>query len=109
LNTRVRIDIPSEDTDRASQVLSRENAIVLCINALRSVPGWTDLIEREVKEGKSLELAWRMDTNLDWIWLSDDVDGEERKWAVMCGLALKQVCMFEILKRAPCLTIGPII
>ncbi|GLB38456.1 putative pleckstrin homology domain containing protein [Lyophyllum shimeji] len=90
MNTRVRIDVPS-DGGEISQVLSRANAIALCKNVLSSVPGWNELIEREMIEGKSLELAWRMDTNLDWIWLDDDVAGEERREAVLCGLALKQL------------------
>ncbi|KAF5382546.1 hypothetical protein D9615_002957 [Tricholomella constricta] len=90
MDTRVKIDIPLADTDRLSRVFSRENAIALCVNALRSVPDWNNLIEREIVEGKSLELAWRADTNLDWIWLNDDIEGEERRWAVLCGLALKQ-------------------
>ncbi|KAF8073812.1 Pleckstrin homology domain-containing protein [Lyophyllum atratum] len=90
LNTRVKIDIPSADAGNISQVFTRDNAIALTVNALRTVPGWNELIQRELKEGKSLQLAWRVDTNLDWIWLDDDVDGEERRWAVLCGLALKQ-------------------
>jgi len=37
-----------------------------------------------------LELAWRIDTALDWVWQTEDVEGKAREWAVLCGLALKQ-------------------
>ncbi|KAG6917465.1 hypothetical protein DXG01_002442 [Tephrocybe rancida] len=88
--TKVKIDIPPGDADRLSRVFSRENVIALCMNALASVPDWKRLIEREMQEGKTLELAWRQESYLDWVWLDDDVDGYERRWAVLCGLALKQ-------------------
>lgn len=91
LNTKVKIDIPTADNDRIYRVFSRENAIALCRDSLRSVPDWKNLVEREILEGKSLELAWRVDTNLDWVWLDDDIEGDMRQWAVLCGLALKQV------------------
>ncbi|KAG5648284.1 hypothetical protein DXG03_004854 [Asterophora parasitica] len=90
LNTKIKIDAAITDVDRLSRVFTRENAIALCMKALRGVPSWKSVIEREIKEGKSLELAWRLDTKLDWIWLDEDIEGEERRWAVLCGLALKQ-------------------
>ncbi|KAG6866302.1 hypothetical protein C0991_006398 [Blastosporella zonata] len=99
VNTRVKIDIPPGDSDRLSTVFSRENLIALCKSTLASVPDWKNLIEREMEEGKTLELAWRRDTNIDWVWLDHDVNGHERRWAVLCGLALKQS------SRPPCLEI----
>lgn len=38
-----------------------------------------------------MELAWRLDTNLDWVWWHDDIQGHPRPWAVLAGLALNQV------------------
>ncbi|RDB17902.1 Meiotically up-regulated gene 56 protein [Hypsizygus marmoreus] len=98
LNTRVRIDIPTTDDQGIYEVCSRENIIALCKKSLRSVGDWNNLIEREVMKGKVLELAWRVDTNLDWIWREDDVDGESRPWAVLCGLALKQASQPAVLE-----------
>ena len=45
----------------------------------------------QLERGVRLGLAWRMNTNLDWIWLDEDVRGNPRYWAVLYGLALKQV------------------
>jgi len=95
LSTKVTIDIPeAEDIDSGGlySLFNRENVINLCVESLRSVPDWKFLMEREIKEGKSLQLAWRVDANLDWVWLETDVFGEPRDWAVLCGLAFKQVC-----------------
>ncbi|KAG6830694.1 hypothetical protein H0H92_015170 [Tricholoma furcatifolium] len=93
VNTKVRIDIPPgvrNHTDRLPRIFHRDNIITLCTTSLASVPDWRALIEREIKEGKELQLAWRRDTNLDWIWLDDDVDGRERLWEVLYGFALRQ-------------------
>lgn len=49
-------------------------------------------IEAEVGRRKVLRLAWRLGSNMDWVWFDDDVQGYERRWSVLCGLALKRVC-----------------
>ncbi|KAG5650960.1 hypothetical protein H0H81_010398 [Sphagnurus paluster] len=89
LDSRVKIDIPQADSGQVAQVFSRENTIALCANALRSVPDWKNLMERTITNSKMLQLAWRVDTKLDWIWLDDDIEGLERQWAVLCGLVMK--------------------
>lgn len=94
LSTKVTIDIPeAEDTVNGGlyYLFKRENVIKLCMKSLRSVLDWKFLMERLTKEENSLQLAWRVDANLDWIWLETDVFGETRDWAVLCGLAFKQV------------------
>jgi hypothetical protein len=95
LDTRVRIDIPPEQADQPedSTIFARENIIKLCTAALGSVPDWYYLIQRQIEEGRSLELAWRLDTQLDWVWQDECVDGTRRYWAVLCGLPLKQVSL----------------
>ncbi|TFK73572.1 hypothetical protein BDN72DRAFT_834437 [Pluteus cervinus] len=92
LDTRVKIDIPSGpmDMEQLFKVFNRDNVISLCMDSLRAVNNWNALIEREILSGKTLELAWRVDTDLDWIWLEDDIEGKKRDWAVLCGLALRQ-------------------
>lgn len=94
LDTRVKIDVPNLDMLESNQRYSmfrRDNIVGLCMKALRSVEDWDIIIERQLMEGKKLELAWRIDTNLDWVWLETDVYGKRRDWVVLCGLALKQV------------------
>lgn len=101
LDTRVKIDVPnfeSIDKEKAFHMFSRENIIALCMDSLRSVGDWNIIIERQLREGKTLELTWRVDTTLDWIWVDDDADGRPRDWAVLCGLALKQVSRFYLFK-----------
>ncbi|KAG7443112.1 uncharacterized protein BT62DRAFT_935448 [Guyanagaster necrorhizus] len=91
LDAKVKIDVPKMATvEGYSKMFTRANVIALCLQSLRKVPDWREVIEREISLGKVLELAWRMDTNLDWIWLEDDVYGQRRGWAVLCGLAYKQ-------------------
>ena len=94
LSTKVTIDITKpEDTENGGlyYLFKREDVIDLCVKSLRNIPNWKFLVEKEAKEGKSLQLAWRVDTNLDWVWLDTDVLGETRDWAVLCGLPFKQV------------------
>lgn len=91
LDAAVKIDVPAMENDQVFKVLSRDNIIRLCMHSLRSVPDWKSVIERQMAKGQTLQLAWRADTNLDWIWLEHDTYGDPRQWAVLCGLALKQV------------------
>lgn len=94
MESRVKIDIPSSislETEEGLVMFTRENIIELCRKTLKNHRDWEFIIEREIEKGKSLELAWRMETKLDWVWLDEDIHGEKREWAVLCGLALKQV------------------
>lgn len=94
MESRVKIDIPASvslETEEGLSMFTRENIIGLVRNALKNFKDWEFIIEREVEKGKHIELAWRMDTKLDWVWLDDDVDGNRREIAVLCGLPLKQV------------------
>ncbi|KAJ7288432.1 Pleckstrin homology domain-containing protein [Mycena rebaudengoi] len=87
LGTRVRIDLP--DT-YSPEMFTRSNIIALCMRSLRAVKDWKELIELQLAEGKRMELAWRMGTQLDWVWLDTDVLDEPRASAVLCGLAMQQ-------------------
>ena len=94
LSTKVTIDIANpEDAENGGlyRLFKRENVINLCMESLRNLPDWKFLVEKEIEEGSSLQLAWRVDANLDWVWLDTDVLGETRDWAVLCGLVFKQV------------------
>ncbi|KAH9854680.1 Pleckstrin homology domain-containing protein [Lenzites betulinus] len=93
LDTRIKIDVPEFDNanlDAAYTVFSRENIIRLCEKYLRTVPEFRALMERSHAEGATFELAWRADTDLDWICRTSDDRAAPRKWAVLCGLALAQ-------------------
>lgn len=94
MDSRVKIDVPSTlslETNESIAMFTRQNLISLCRKSLKNYSDWEFIIERELEKGKHLELAWRMETKLDWVWLDDDVNGKRRGWAVLCGLALKQV------------------
>jgi len=94
LATKVTIDIPESsefDTDNLYCLFKRHNVIELCMETLRKVPEWKYLMEGEMIDGRSLQLAWRVKANLDWVWLDDDVFGKPSDWSVLCGLAFKQV------------------
>lgn len=94
LDTRLKIDLPQSDFaigDPAASVLDPLNALSLCKQALRRVEDYDEVIGRAIQNGASLELAWRMDTRLDWVWQTEDLLGNKRDWAVAYGLALKQV------------------
>ncbi|KAJ7175763.1 Pleckstrin homology domain-containing protein [Mycena filopes] len=87
LGTRVRIEMPGIE---APEMFTRENIIGLCMQSLRRVKDWKELIELQLSGGKELELAWRLGTQLDWVWLDTDVLGQPRDCAVLCGLAMQQ-------------------
>ncbi|KAF8908921.1 Pleckstrin homology domain-containing protein [Gymnopilus junonius] len=99
LSTKVTIDVPeNEEMHNGSlyKIFKRENILDLCMNSLRKVPDWDYLMENELAKGKSLQLAWRVDANLDWIWLETDVYERPRDWAVLCGLPFKHHPVLEV-------------
>jgi hypothetical protein len=97
LNTKIRIDVPVSDYQALYKIFTRQNIVDLCVEALRPLPEWKNVIEREIDGNRSLQIAWRSGTTLDWIWLDEDVEGRAREWAVLCGLATKQVSLIRVL------------
>ncbi|KAJ7696070.1 Pleckstrin homology domain-containing protein [Mycena rosella] len=87
LGTRVSIEMPGTESP---EMFTRSNMVALCMHSLRRVKDWKELIELQLLEGQELELAWRLGTQLDWVWLDTDVLGEPRDCAVLCGLAMQQ-------------------
>jgi hypothetical protein len=103
LDTRMKIDIP-ENLDNA--VFSHDNLVALSMSRFSNVQDWDIIVQKRLAEGAHLELAWRLDTNLDWVWWHDDVYGNPRAWAVLAGLALNQV--LYISSSAPIFdSVGP--
>ncbi|KIY67116.1 hypothetical protein CYLTODRAFT_397691 [Cylindrobasidium torrendii FP15055 ss-10] len=90
LDTKVKIDVPTIETVDGLKMFTRSNIIKLCIQGLRTVPDWHDVVEHQICGGRVLELAWRSGVNLDWIWQEEDVFNRDRSWVVLCGLALQQ-------------------
>ncbi|KAL1711106.1 Pleckstrin homology domain-containing protein [Schizophyllum commune] len=93
LDTRLRVEVPDLSImpiEKVAQLLSRDNLVKLCLKSLRGAGDFKAEVERALERGVRLGLAWRMNTNLDWIWLDEDVRGNPRYWAVLYGLALKQ-------------------
>ncbi|KAF5389237.1 hypothetical protein D9757_003483 [Collybiopsis confluens] len=91
LDTKLKIDMPNIDNIQTYKVFSKDNLIALSTQSLRAVSDWNFLVERQLAAGNTLQLCWRQGSYLDWIWLDDDVQGQPRDWAVLCGLALKQL------------------
>ncbi|KZT12064.1 uncharacterized protein LAESUDRAFT_640838 [Laetiporus sulphureus 93-53] len=91
LDTRIKIDIPdSGDVAAAYAVFNKQNIIRTCQERLKQVAEYSDLLEHTVAARGALALAWRSETNLDWVWQLEDVQGSTRDWAILCGLALHQ-------------------
>jgi hypothetical protein len=88
INTRMKIDIP-ESADYA--FLCHDNLVALCMKTLGTLQDWDAIIKKRLADGAHVELAWRFDTNLDWVWWLDDINGNSRTWAVLAGMALHQV------------------
>jgi len=96
LDTRMKIDFP-ENADYS--IFSHDNLVALIMRTFSKIQEWNIIIQERLAEGARLELAWRLDTNLDWVWWHDDVHGHSRAWAVLAGLALNQV--FYMSSGAP--------
>ncbi|KAF6757469.1 hypothetical protein DFP72DRAFT_1032426 [Ephemerocybe angulata] len=94
MNSTVTIDIPYRlqiDNQELYAMFTRENLVELCMESLSKVPDWFSLVEHEITDqGKRLELCWRRDAHLDWLWMDEDVYGKSRPWATLAGLAVKQ-------------------
>lgn len=87
-----RVSIPIPETGEDWKVLTRDFIIDQCSQAMESSFAWQTVVQLPILSGRRLELCWRSDTKLDWVWLKDDVDGEKRDWEVLFGMALNYVC-----------------
>ena len=97
LSTKVTIDIPEGNGSTIPyRIFTRDSLIHICLESLRKVPDYKFLLAKALESGKSPQLAWRYQTNLDWVWLDHDVFGMPREWSVLCGLAFKEVRVFII-------------
>lgn len=99
LGTKVAIDLPAldlMDPSAASKMFSRRNIIALCARSLKPVPGWSNFVDYEKMRGRTLQLAWRAETHVDWVWIDEYTEGEQREWPVLCGVAFKNAssCKF---------------
>lgn len=76
----------------AYRIFENKNVLRLCRESLSKTGNEHELLRHKLATGAELALAWRSETNLDWVSQLDDVQGNPRKWAILCGLALNQVC-----------------
>ncbi|KAG2155842.1 uncharacterized protein EDB93DRAFT_1128478 [Suillus bovinus] len=101
IGTRVDLDVPAVDEvniDKAYHMFSRKNIIDTVRKSLASSCGshevasrdWNHVVERKIAAGTTLQLAWNLEAKLDWVWKEEDVMGQPRPWAVLCGLAMQQ-------------------
>lgn len=94
LGTRVRVDIPNLDRGAAGDSwkhFTRSYLIEACSRSLSGLPDWDSMMESPVLRGARLELAWRKESKLEWVWLQTDEEGRDIDWQVLFGLALRQV------------------
>ncbi|KAF9454744.1 hypothetical protein P691DRAFT_716543 [Macrolepiota fuliginosa MF-IS2] len=101
LGTKVAIELPPldlMDAITAAKMFSRRNIIALCLRSLKPVPGWGNFVEYEKKRGRTLQLAWRSETHVDWVWFDRNAEGEQREWSVLCGLAFKNSPQAPVLE-----------
>ncbi|KAG8829407.1 hypothetical protein FRC17_006633 [Serendipita sp. 399] len=96
IDARVSFPIPVIDlvTEREGyRSFTREKVIQSCREQMSGIPEWDLLIESALKPGEGreagqLELCWRTESNLDWAWLQEDINGLNRPWSVLFGVAL---------------------
>jgi hypothetical protein len=94
LGSKVAFELPSLDLmdhKTAIRMFSRSNIIALCIKSMKPIPGWSNFIDHERKKGRTLQLAWRSETHVDWVWEDQTSEVGQREWTVLFGLALKGV------------------
>lgn len=94
LGSKVSFELPSLDLmdhKTAIRMFSRSNIIALCIKSMKPIPGWSNFIDREKQKGRQLQLAWRSETHVDWVWNDQTCKDQSREWTVLSGLALKNV------------------
>ncbi|KAL4081076.1 Pleckstrin homology domain-containing protein [Scleroderma citrinum] len=101
IDTRLKLDLPVEyvvNLDGAYDMFSVQNIVNLVRQSMISAHGvssvasrnWAYLVEQQLQAGRRLELDWRLGSQIDWIWQTEDIQGNVRPWAVLCGLALNQ-------------------
>lgn len=99
-DTHLRIDVPLGDAaniDEVYRVFSVDNIVETVLQSVASARGVPEIvffdwnyIRQDLQSGKRLALVWRLEGQLEWIWQPTDVEGNDRRWLVLCGLSLKQ-------------------
>jgi hypothetical protein len=92
LDVSLKLDLPAhENWAMIYQEFSPHLVLEMCEEAISRLPNWKFLMETAIQEGDGgFELAWRVNSVMDWVTHEDDVDGHPRKWAALWGLALRQ-------------------
>ncbi|CUA72521.1 Nuclear pore complex protein Nup214 [Rhizoctonia solani] len=92
LGTRVRVDMPDLDHGASDswKRFTRSYLIKACGRSLRGLPDWDSMMQSPTLRGSRLELAWRKESKLDWVWQSTDEEGKDIDWQVLFGLAMRQ-------------------
>lgn len=96
LEARVTFPIPAIDAATGLEgykTFTREKVLEDSREQMSGIPEWDLLVESALSRGVEkdrarLELCWRTEGKLDWVWLEKDVDGAPRPWAVLFGIAL---------------------
>jgi hypothetical protein len=103
IDTRLKVDIPRG----ADNGVSATTILALCTRTLSTAHDWDVIIKKRLAGGAHMEPAWRLDTNLDWVWWVDDIHNNPRSWAVLAGLALNRVLSMGSNHFLPLDTVAP--
>ncbi|KAG9035602.1 hypothetical protein FRB95_011008 [Tulasnella sp. JGI-2019a] len=89
LGSRIRFDVPSAEfleVNQGYRTISRRYILDMC----RQYIGPEDW-EKILDDAGQVELCWRKNGNLEWIWLDLDVNGETRAWSVVHPVGFRQL------------------
>lgn len=91
LGSRFRLDVPNADfleVQQGYQTISRRYILEQCQESL-GAEDWERACDDD--DDVKLELCWRKNGNLEWIWLDTDGDGDPRDWSVIWPVGFRQV------------------
>ncbi|OCB84999.1 hypothetical protein A7U60_g7956 [Sanghuangporus baumii] len=86
-----RVTLPVPDGGAGWREVTRDFVIDECSEAMEGSFAWQTVIQLPILNGRRLELCWRLDTRLDWVWLKNDVDGRKRDWEILFGAAISRL------------------
>ncbi|KAG8886651.1 hypothetical protein FRB97_000071 [Tulasnella sp. 331] len=89
LGSRIRFDVPSSEFLEVTQGYKTINRSYI-LDTCRQEIGTEDW-RRICDDAGSVELCWRRNGNLEWIWLDRDVDGNPRDWSVIYPVGFRRL------------------
>ena len=91
------VSMPIPEIRAGWKFVTRDYVIDQCSRAMEGSFAWQTVIQLPILNGRRLELCWRSNSKLDWVWLKDDVNGKRRDWEVLFGMAMNYVCVSSLV------------